>query len=305
MSNESDYQLILLDDNGTAYTEDQISFLWQNFTGKDGTKRLPKIWEFNDDGTVKTEGAKLVISYLNNDYTKPIIVGCLENVAAQHTFHPVMGSNLEVSNREVDNNHNDDFRVTRTVSPEGDMIIELENLNDRPIKYHLNVKGGNAEVYINSEGNTYIGNNKNQIQFDGDKIFIGSRLYEGKASEVGINSKRIILGNSNFYHPDIKTDFEKLNLSYNTDKFEGQYNTLGDPDSIKFQGAVLGETLVHLLANLITIWADTKYQGGSTICTVSEFDKNKMMQKVYDILPSILSSNVSLVKKNEDLEENY
>jgi hypothetical protein len=264
-----------------------------------------QIWEFNDDGTVNTEGAKLVISYLNNDYTKPIIVGCLENVAAQHTFHPVMGSNLEVSNREVDNNHNEDFRVTRTVSPEGDMIIELENLNDRPIKYHLNVKGGNAEVYINSEGNTYIGNNNNQIQFDGDKIFIGSRLYADKASEVGINSKRIILGNSNFYHPDIKTDFEILKKPYNSDQFKDKYEELGRETNIKHQWAVLGETLVHLMANMIEIWYNTKYQGGNTICTVSFADKQDMIDKVYNKLPFVLSSNVSIIKKPEDLDENY
>jgi len=293
--------LVLLDDNGTAYSEDQLSFMWQNFTGADGKKRLPKIWEFNDDGTVKTEGAKLVFGYLNNDYQRPIITGCLENLGAQHTLNPAFNSSIEVPNREVDNNYNDDFKVTRTVSPEGDMIIELENLNDKAVKYHLNVKGGKSEVYINSEGNTYIGNDKNQIQFDGDKIFIGSRSFAGKAKEVGINAERIILGNSSFYFPEIKTDAQLNNLtnesytSYFTDAAD-----LGSKPKIQHQWAVLGETLVHLLGKMIEIWYNTKYQGGSTICTVSFDDKQKMIRDVYTKLPFVLSSNISLVNKDRD-----
>jgi hypothetical protein len=190
--------------------------------------------------------------------------------------------------------------VTRTVSPEGDMIIELENLNDKPIKYHLNVKGGNAEVYINSEGNTYIGNNNNQIQFDGDKIFIGSRLYAGKAKEVGINAERIILGNSNFYYPEIKTEIQKIvgNAQYSIDDFST--NDYRNPDKIQHQWAVMGETLVHLLKTLIEYWRDTKYVSGNTVCKVSEFDKTNMTTDVLNKLHLILSSNVSLINRKED-----
>lgn len=298
-NNSNEKELVFIDDNGTIHKMDNLSILWQNFTGTDGTKRFPRPWEFNEDGTVKTEGAKLVISYLNGDPTRPVITGCIENLGAQQNFHPSAGTNMEVSNREIDNNHNEDFKVSRSVSPNGDVTIELENLKDKAIQYHVNVKGGNSKVYINSEGNTYIGNNHNQIQFEGNKIFIGSRDYSDKAKEVGINAERIILGNSTFYHPDIKTDIETKNVPfpYTTEKFDDFYAI---PDNTKHQWAVLGETLVHLMKKMIEIWGSAKYQGGSTICTVSWDDYDTMKTQVYDLLPSILSSSVSLINKLND-----
>ncbi|RPI19715.1 MAG: hypothetical protein EHM58_00485 [Ignavibacteriae bacterium] len=307
MSNESNKQLVLIDDNGNIYTEDQLNIQWQNFSGKDGAKRFPKAWEFDEDGKVITEGAKLIISHLNGDPTKPIITGCHESLSSQQNFHPAMNSGFEAANREVDNNFNDEFKITRNITPQGDMIIELERKEDKPIKYHLNVRGKNAEVYINSEGNAYIGNDSNQIRFDGDKIFIGSREYAGKAKEVGINAERIILGNSTFYNPklsDIPTDAKEHGIEkpFHTDDFkdEGQFSS--DESAIKHQWAVMGETLVHLLANLIDIWQNTKYQGGSTICTVSADDKIKMNTDVYEKLHLVLSSNVSIVNQPKDPE---
>ena len=186
------------------------------------------------------------------------------------------------------------------------MIIELENLNDKPIKYHLNVKGGNAEVYINSEGNTYIGNNNNQIQFDGDKVFIGSRLYAGKAKEVGINAERVILGNSTFYNPKLGEKESEVDFPiYEYTEASDFPSSLADKQNPpQHQWAVMGETLVYLIAKLIEIWKNTKYQGGSTICTVSEIDKISMYEDVYAKLPLILSQNVSLVNKPGDPSTN-
>jgi hypothetical protein len=305
---QEENSIMLLDDNGVAYTEEQISFQWSNFTGTDGTKRLPKIWEFDDNGSVITEGAKLVIGFINNDYQKPIITGCLENLAAQNTFQPAAGTNLEVSNREIDNNHNENFRVTRTVSPDGDMIIELENLNDKPIRYYLNVKGSKSDIYINSEGNTYIGNDYNHIQFDKDKIFIGSKDLAGKAKEVGINAERVILGNSTFYNPKLGGQQNAgIDFLNNPDTLISEFPATlaptfpeeGSLHKVQHQWAVMGETLVYLLKRMIDIWKGAMYQGDS-ICWVSEDDQRTMERDVYNKLPLILSSCVSLINRPED-----
>jgi hypothetical protein len=110
------------------------------------------------------------------------------------------------------------------------------------------------------------------------------------------------LGNSTFYHPKLSEKGSEVDFPiYVYTEVTDFPSSLADEENPpQHQWAVMGETLVYLLKELIGYWMNTKYMSGNTVCKVAADDAINMKNFVLNKLPLILSSNVSIVNKKED-----
>jgi hypothetical protein len=289
----------LQDQNNNIYPLSLVNMLWSSFTSSDGKKRLPKFFENDEKGNTIKEGSIVVLTFLNKDYLKPLVLGCLESFGGQHNIEHYMNSSFDYMDTEVDINKNEEFTIRRTVSAKGDVFIEIENNNDKGINYHINVKGENSQIFLNSGGDFIAGSDHNKIHIIDDKIFIGSDEYLDKAKETGINSEKIWLGTSTFYDDELKMDNDSAGNEISGDTAIENFIS-ANLNNAQRQPSVLGAAVVFLVRELVDIWSETKYQSGNTICLVSAEDKQKMITRVRNKIPKILSKVVSLIKNKDD-----